>query len=420
MRQHFFGALPFMLFFSLAALILFPPFFYVTFRLSSMTVGLVLAMMVLVLFFHQTSPIIRAGNLSRLAVLLIFLLTAHSIYFVLTDYDDRQIPATFLFFIMLTIAGVFSNVTIIGLLIGFGSFVIDTNFLNYERLPKPMFPFSEPSHYALGFSSVFFVTGVFLGKVQRITLLILIVLLGVMIPSVVLLVVAFVMVVVFYVLPLKTGNIVLIAILAVVGVQALSLVDMSKLSYFYERIPFAENVENPVIRGSANMSALVYMQGWEVLSDSMVNTTGLGVGLYNMEKTIPGHYGEIIYDRVGHYQNRAEGSFFGSKLITEFGIFGVLVLAAYFIFLLRSLRFFYRLGRYVDNQHRSIEKIYPVSLVYAHSVIVVFVVEAFVRGAGYFTTGVFLLLVAMFLTQRFRMRFRQNRTRQSAVPVEEL
>jgi hypothetical protein len=436
MRQHFFGALPFMLFFSLAALILFPPFFYVTFRLSSMTVGLVLAMMVLVLFFHQTSPIIRAGNLSRLAVLLIFLLTAHSIYFVLTDYDDRQIPATFLFFIMLTIAGVFSNViykcnglvllrsfeflTIIGLLIGFGSFVIDTNFLNYEYRPKPIFPFSEPSHYALGFSSVFFVTGVFLGKVQRITLLILIVLLGVMIPSVVLLVVAFVMVVVFYVLPLKTGNIVLIAILAVVGVQALSLVDMSKLSYFYERIPFAENVENPVIRGSANMSALVYMQGWEVLSDSMVNTTGLGVGLYNMEKTIPGHYGEIIYDRVGHYQNRAEGSFFGSKLITEFGIFGVLVLAAYFIFLLRSLRFFYRLGRYVDNQHRSIEKIYPVSLVYAHSVIVVFVVEAFVRGAGYFTTGVFLLLVAMFLTQRFRMRFRQNRTRQSAVPVEEL
>ena len=110
MRQHFFGALPLMLFFSLAALMLFPPFFYVAFRLTSMTVGLVLAMMVLVLFFHKTSPIIRAGNVSRLAVLLIFLLTAHSIYFVLTDYDDRQLPATFLFFIMLTIAGVFSNV----------------------------------------------------------------------------------------------------------------------------------------------------------------------------------------------------------------------------------------------------------------------------------------------------------------------
>ena len=432
MRQHLFGALQFKLFFSLAALIFFPPFFYVTFQLSSMTVGLVLAMMLLVLLFHQTSPIMRARNASRLAVLLIFLLTAHSIYFLLTDYDDRQLLAIFLFFIMLTIAGVFSNViykcnglvllrsfkllAIIGLLMGFGSFVIDTNFLNYEKLSKPMFPFSEPSHYALGFSSVFFVTGVFLGKVQRITFLILIVLLGVMKPSVSLLVIAFVMVIVFYVLPLKTVNIVLIAILAVVGVQALSLVDISKLSYFYERIPFAENVENPVIRGSANISALVYMQGWEILSDNMVNTTGLGVGLYNMEKAIPGHYGEIIYSRVGQYQNTAEGSFFASKLITEFGITGVLLLAAYCTFFLKSLRFFYRLGRYVDNQHRSIEKIYPVSLVYAHSVIVVFVVEAFVRGAGYFTTGVFLLLVAMFLTRRFRMSFRQSRTRQSAGP----
>ena len=417
------------LFFSLAALISFPPFFFVAFGLSSMTVGLVLAMVVLVLLFHQTSPIMRARNVSsRLAVVLLFLLTAHSLYFLLTDYDDRQLLAIFLFFIMLAIAGVFSNViykcndlvllrvlkllVIVGLLIGFGSFVIDLNILNYNKATKPMFPFSEPSHYALGFASFFLVAGIISSKVQRILLLILIILLGALKPSITLLVVAFVMVVVYYILPLKIDKIVFFAIFVVAGAYALSLVETSKLSYFYERIPFAENVEHPVIHGSANLTALVYMQGWEILSDTMVNTDGLGVGLYNMGKVIPGHYAEIIYKKDGRYRNREEGSFFASKLVTEFGIVGVLVLFAYCASLLKSLRFFYRLGRHIDNKYRTKEAIYPVSQIYAHSVIVVFVVEAFVRGVGYFTIGVFLLMVAMFLMRRYRVSFLQSRASQ--------
>ena len=153
-----------MLFISFVALIFFPPLFYVAFGLSSMTIGLVLALLVLVLvlvvFFQQTSPIIRLRNVAPMAVLLIFLLATHSTYFLLIDYDNRKLVAIFLFLFLFATAAVFSNViykcnglvliriftllAIIGLLIGFGSFVIDFNHLNYEKYHKSMFPFSEP------------------------------------------------------------------------------------------------------------------------------------------------------------------------------------------------------------------------------------------------------------------------------------
>ena len=416
------------MFLGLAAPIFLPPFFYVTFGLSSMTVGFSIAMMALGLFFYETPLIVRLRNVRPLAILLIFLLASHATYFLLVDYDMRKLLVVFLSLMTLTIAGIFSNVVykcngrillrcfkslaVIGLLIGFGSFIIDANFLNYEKYHKSMFPFSEPSHYVLGFSSVFLVTGVFLGKAQRILLLSAIILLGVLKPSVALLVVAFVMIVVYYILPLKLEKIAVFAVLFVVAIQALSLVDSSKLTYFYERIPFTENIDSPIIQGGPNTSALVYMQGWEVVSDSMADTTGLGVGLYNMEKTVPGYYGEMLFGKLGRYQNRAEGSFLASKLITEFGIVGILVLAAYCSILVKSLWFFYRLSRNSENQNRAQRPKYPTSLIYAHSVIVVFVVEAFVRGIGYFSTGVFLLLVALFIMQRFRIDSLRRRVRQ--------
>ena len=149
--------------------------------------------------------------------------------------------------------------------------------------------------------------------------------------------------------------------------------------------------------------------------DEFVNTNGLGVGLLNMEKTVPGYYAELIRQKTGGgYRNRAEGSFFASKLVTEYGIVGVLALLAYSVLFLKSLVFFYRLERHIYSKNRPVRGRYPLSQVYAHSAIVMFVVEAFVRGVGYYSAGVFLLIVAMFLTRRFHLSFRQGRRKLSA------
>jgi hypothetical protein len=161
-------------------------------------------------------------------------------------------------------------------------------------------------------------------------------------------------------------------------------------SYFLDRIWFDE--------ANTNLTALVYIQGWEELINSLNETNGIGVGLTSMENTVPGYYGELIYSIAGEYKNRAEGSFLASKLITEFGIVGVFILFAYCALLLKSLGFFSRLNKCRHYKDRSMSVVnVPASLIYAHSVIVVFAIEAFARGVGYFTPGVFLLLMSIFL-----------------------
>lgn len=431
MRQYAINAHHIMLFCSFAALIAVPPFFYVSFFLSSMTIGFVAALMVMIVFYHRAPPIIRVRNLSLLAVVIIFLLTAHSLYFILFEDENRKIFGVLLGFAMLATAAIFSTaiykcngrvllrifqlLALIGLLLGYGSFVVDTNFLNYEKYHKSIFPFAEPSHYALVFSSFFFVAGVVLRKTQRLLLVLLVVLLGVLLPNMTLLVIAFLMIVVYYLLPLKKERIIAFALVALVGLSVLGSIDSSKLSYFYERMPFVESSNSSFISGSPNLTALVYMQGWEVMADEFVRTDGLGVGLLNMEKTVPGYYAELIYQKTGgSYRNRAEGSFFASKLVTEYGIIGVLTLLAYAVLFLKSLIFFYKLERHIGNKNRPEEARYPLSQVYAHSVIVIFVVEAFVRGVGYYSAGVFLLIVAMFLARRFQIGFHQSRRKLSA------
>lgn len=431
MRQYFPSAPHIMLLLSFCALVFIPPFFYVSLWLSSMTIGLVAALAAIIVFYYRAPPIINWHHINAVGLALIALLTLHSLYFLVVEEGYRKAFGIILCFAMLASAAIFSNIiyrcnsrvllrifkllVIVALLIGFGSFFIDANFLHYEKYHKSMFPFAEPSHYALIFSSFFFVTGVVVRKTQRFLLVAAVLLLGALKPNMTLLVIGSIMVVVYYILPLKKQRIIIFTVALLLGLSVLSSVDSSKLAYFYERLPFVEGSERSAIPGSPNITALVYMQGWEVLTDTLVSTGGLGVGLLNMENTIPGYYAELIYEKTGGtYRNRAEGSFFASKLVTEYGVVGVLVLVAYCTMFLKSLGFFYRLERYIDNKKRSKEARYPLSLVYAHSIIVIFVVEAFVRGVGYFSIGVFLMMVAAFTTRRFELISLQSRRNHSS------
>lgn len=426
MNQNTINARHIMLFCSFAALIVVPPFFYVSFFLSSMTNGFVVALMVMLVFYHRLPPVIRVQNFSLVAMAIIFLLTVHTLYFIAVEAGNRKIFGLILCFAMLAAAMFFSTaiyrcsglvllqifklLTLMGLLIGYASFVVDISFLNYGKYHKSIFPFAEPSHYALVFSSFFFVTGIVLRKKQRLLLVMSLLLLGALLPNMTLLVITLIMIAVYYILPLKKERIIAFALAALVGVGVLGSVDSSKLSYFYERLPFVETPNSSSLSRGPNLTALVYMQGWEVLTEEFANTSGLGVGLLNMENTVPGYYAELIRQKTGGgYRNRAEGSFFASKLITEYGMVGVLVLLAYSVLFLKSLIFFYRLERHIDSRHRTEEGRYPLSQIYAHSVIVIFVVEAFVRGVGYYSAGAFLLIVAILLIRRFHLVSRQKR-----------
>ncbi len=405
MKFHCFNLRNIASFLSVLFIFFLPPFFYVSLDLQSMTIGLAVALVIILLFFHQSLPIIKLRKSSIISLVLVASLFVHAILFTLSDFDVKKLLATIMMFVMIVAAGSFSIVIrkyddevvvrvckllmVISLLIGFGSLAIDFQYLNYAKYSKSIFPFSEPSHYALAVSSVIFAAGFFIRKSLRVALLILIVLLAVLTPSMILLSLSIVMMLVYYGLPLKLKNISMLTILLVVGIVMIKYTADANYAYFINRMWFDE--------ANANLSALVYMQGWEELINSLGKTYGIGVGLRNMENTVPGYYGELIYSIAGEYKNRAEGSFLASKMITEFGIIGVSMLFVYCVLLLKSLNFFSRLNKYWQYRYRSMRVMpVPASLIYAHSVIVVFAIEVFARGVGYFSIGVFLFTMVIF------------------------
>lgn len=394
------------IFLSFFSLLFIPPFFYVSFGLESMTIGLAVSLVLILIFFHQSLPIIKLSKSSIIALVLTVSLFSHTILFILFDFDVKKLLAAILMFVMIVAAGCFLSVIrkhddegvvwickllmIVALLIGFGSLVIDFQYLNYEKYSKSIFPFSEPSHYALAVSSVVLAAGFFVNDSLKAVLLILIIVLGALIQSMVLLSLSIVMMVVYYGLPLKLKSILILAALLLVGIMIINFTNDTNYSYFMNRIWLDE--------ANSNLTALVYMQGWEEVLNSLVRTNGIGVGLRNMENTVPGYYGELIYSIAGEYRNRAEGSFLASKIITEFGIVGVFLLLVYCALLLKSLNFFSRLNKYRHYKDSSVRAMAaPASLIYAHSVIVVFAIEVFARGVGYFSVGVFLLTMVVYL-----------------------
>lgn len=395
------------LFLALFFLFYIPPFFFVAFELRSMTVGFAVSIAIIFFLYHQSLPIIRLNKASIIVFTLCVSLLVHAILFILLDFDLRKFFAIILIIVMFVVAGFFSNairkyddesvvlvcklLATIALLIGFGSLVLDFNYLNYDKYVKSIFPFSEPSHYVISVSSVFLATGVFVKTWLKTVLLFLTILLGVLIPSLVLLALSIVMMVVFFGLPVKLKSILILATFLITGVVLIYLNhEATDYSYFVDRIKFDDE--------NTNLTALVYMQGWEKMINSLRSTNGVGVGLINMENTVPGYYGELIYSIAGKYLNRAGGSFVASKLVTEFGIVGVVMLFAYIVLLFKSLSFFSRLNKYRRCKKIVISGLYaPANLIFAHSVIVVFAIELFARGVGYFSAGVFLFMMAIFL-----------------------
>jgi hypothetical protein len=207
------------------------------------------------------------------------------------------------------------------------------------------------------------------------------------------------MVFTYYVVPFKLKASAFMVAVCIAGLMAINATTETDLSYFSDRIPFIHD-PGTLIYDKNDLTALVYMQGWEEIGKSIVETEGIGVGILNMDKTKPGYYGELIYYIVGEYQNRGDGSFLASKIVSEFGVIGVYILLIYGLYFSKSIKYFYRLNRKWYSEARKSSPINePVYLVFAHSAIVTSVIEIFLRGTSYFTSGMFLLITAIFIVE---------------------
>lgn len=154
---------------------------------------------------------------------------------------------------------------------------------------------------------------------------------------------------------------------------------LQDLDYFTSRLLFfGDNI--------TNLSTLVFLSGWERALLNLKETYGIGIG-FNQLGYIGsnGIYMDIIYSLIGIKLNYNDGGTTGSKMISELGIFGLLLLLIYIYFVSKFILLIKKNLYLMDSKD-----------IFFLSVFIMYAIELFVRGAGYFTPTTFLFFASIF------------------------
>lgn len=316
-------------------------------------------------------PLEVGRELLSLALLVMMLLGAFVLSFTIFAYNDaatrRAISLLFLLFILIGFAG-----------------VAEIRPIEAVYAVRPVFPFTEPSHYALTFTPLLLAFCVSNRRFLRIAALLIAYIVAYLLQSLSLVVGT--TIVAFFCLP---------AIPLIAGTVAFVLmIELVDISYFLDRLDLSYD--------SGNLSVLVYIQGWELAAEAIARTHWWGIGFQQLGfGPINSPTADIVYRLAGTDTNLKDGGFTLAKILAEFGAFGVVLMVFYTAAMLRCGW----LLRTIATGTRSAD----VSVILALSLVAGFGVEAFVRGIGYFSGSTILLLSALFFLQRHRfMRFNRK------------
>jgi hypothetical protein len=234
---------------------------------------------------------------------------------------------------------------------------------------KPTFPYTEPSFLGFSLPSVLIFTMLRAPRVVRLMLVLAFLVLGYGLGNFTVIVAC----VLAAATALPLSWLMAGVIVAVIGSASLDL------SYYAERLDFDWAT-------STNLSALVYVQGWQMLGEALRKSLGWGIGFQQLG---------IVYTNVpatirinvllGRDANLQDGGFILSKIGGELGVLGLLLVVAYLYVAARS---FLRL-RAVAKPGTEISD----AELFARACVIGYLVEMAVRGTNYFT-GTFLLLLA--------------------------
>jgi hypothetical protein len=240
-------------------------------------------------------------------------------------------------------------------------------------LPRPVFPFTEPSHLALNIFPFLFYCCVRSRGWKRYLYWGLGVLLAALLQNLTLIVLCLI------------AAAIIVRGLAIVPVvlAGAALVLFADVGYYAARLDFLSGGD------TRNISALVYLQGWQLLLESFEQSHGWGLGFQQL-----GLHGtsveaaNTIFSLIQDTGNLFDGGFGLSKVVSEFGVFGLGLVLLYLVFCWRSFRVLRRVAR--GNEAASAQ-------VFAHCVVVGYFVVVFVRGSGYFAASTLLLLSALWI-----------------------
>ena len=144
---------------------------------------------------------------------------------------------------------------------------------------------------------------------------------------------------------------------------------------------------------SQSLSSLVWLNGWSQAFETFKATLGIGLGFNSMgegEFQYIGKYSFYLLTGSGNVLNYNDGSFLASKIISEFGILGVLLIMNTVIRCWRSIKSYIAYTK--DFQSHTDISIHAQRAAGAISLFVLL----FVRGMGYFVMPVFLSYIMLY------------------------
>jgi hypothetical protein len=305
--------------------------------------------------YFQSLDFVRM--LQSLILLASMLLGAYFLTFFIFESQDKYIDkaAGALFFVFV----------LVGVLGALGIELIELASAN-----NPVFPFAEPSHYAIAFTPVLLFVCARSYIAFRLVALFSVLVIAFFLESLSLVVGVILVAVV-------TLPIVYLALAAAGLSVAVGILDVT---YFASRLNFSYD--------SQNLSVLVYLQGWELMLSSVKRTLGWGLGFQQLGfGPIDSPTADAIMRLVRTDANLKDGGFTLAKATSEFGFLGFAGFSVLAVIMARSAWML----RGAALARTSITA--PGML--AMSFISGYAVEAFLRGVGYFSGSTMMLIAAV-------------------------
>jgi len=384
-----------MILFALLFLGIAPPFVGAFFTVGSYAPGIILSVSLIFVFLFRFLPKLLSVQLG--AVFFVFLLMFWSLAQILVSggLNERAIFSLLPFIVLVITAKLVSLYwvrvdervvrSLVVTLVAIGGVLAVANFLSGFELGrtlgypynKSIFPFGEPSHFALFFGAFWLAFCLIVDRADYFIWGGVYFLMAILLPSVSLLIYMVILMAVSlrFTLTRVLGFSFTIACIVLWALNS---------SYLLSRVNFS---------GGVNLSGLVYLQGAIDAYNCVCRTFGLGLG-FQMLGTQPPSDISLEIARIleaDEATNRFDGGFLAAKLVAEFGVLGILLIALYLRCAVRSLVWL-RGVRY-----RGVGKLKELL---CHCIVLGFSVELFVRGIGYFSAGVFLFFVAIFYLAR--------------------
>ena len=330
------------------------------------------------------------GRSIFIVIIIIGLVLIHGTisFFIHDDFDFGRFFQTYLYLIMF-LAGCFSlslllyyipdlqwdvavrRVFYVLLLSAFAAILGFSPFPSGQN--KPVFFYNEASHFALDFLPLLLYVVVKSSNRRKQLVLTLGYLIGFLLENLSLLVGCTLIFAIAIPFRRSLVPVFMICIAALYGV--------SNMDYYSARLDLTGN----------NQSTLILLSGWERAYLSFKDTYGLGVGFQQFG--IIGSHGtimDVVNDIAGVDDlNLRDGGAVAPKIIGEFGIFGLALLGAYFMYFFRSFSWLRQiaLGKIASQKGSN---------VFFVSWYLMFVIDFFVRGAGYFYSTGYMFVSAVF------------------------